>query len=188
MASLTLVQGPAGGGKSAVVRDLQEAGEVQVAADVTALWAALSGAQRDPETGRYPVRSDDDPALHAARVVQAAAVGFGLREGYDVAVTTSRPDQVGRWRGMAEEARVPFRIRTVDPGMENVVARLMIVGEPGVDDTEVIIEEVGGRVRARGRLSGPCRKAINRWYRAAGAFGGGPFRVRPGGRSGGRRR
>ena len=187
MASLTLVEGPAGGGKSAVVRDMQEAGEVQVAADVTALWAALSGAQRDPETGRYPVRSDDDPALHAARVAQTAVAGFAVREGYDVAVTTSRRGQEARWRGMAEEARVPFRVRTVDPGMENVIARLQIIGEPGVDDTEVLIEDVNGRVRARGKLSGPCRKAANRWYRAVGGFGGGPLRVRPG-RSGGRRR
>ena len=186
MASLTLVEGPAAGGKSQVVADMLQSGEVQVAADVTALWVALSGATRGPD-GRYPVRSDDDPALHAARVVQTAAVASGLREGYDVAVTTSRPDQAGRWRGMAEDAGAPFRIRTVDPGMENVVARLQIIGEPGVDDTEVIIEEADGRIRSRGKLSGPCRKAVNRWYRAAGLFGGGPLRVRPG-RSGGRRR
>ena len=166
MASLTLVQGPAGGGKSAVVRDMLEAGEVQVAADVTALWAALSGARRDPETGRYPPRRPEDPALHAARVAQAAVASFALREGYDVAVTSSRPDQVDRWETLVRERDgARFAVRTVEPpgGVDEVISRLAVEGEPGVDDFEVEITRRGVRP-VRGRISSECRKAIERWY------------------------
>lgn len=187
MASLHLVQGPAGGGKSAVVRDMLEAGEVQVAADVTALWVALSGVERDPETGRYPVRLDD-PALHSARVAQTAVASFALREGYDVAVTTSRPNQVERWETLVRERDgARFAVRTVDPGMDEVISRLAVEGEPGVDDFEVEITRRGIRP-VRGHLSDECRKAIARWYgrqtvnRVLGPRGG------RGGRGGGRRR
>ena len=142
--SLTLIQGPAGGGKSAVSRDALEAGEVQAVADVTALWAALSGAQRDPETGRYPERSDDNPALGLARYVQAAAVRQGLREGLDVAATTSRRDQVDRWGELAAGEGAAFSVRTVDPGLEVVTARL---ADP-----------------VTGELSDACAGAIGRWF------------------------
>ena len=141
---LTLIQGPAGGGKSAVSRDLLAAGEVEAVADVTALWAALSGAQRDPETGRYSVRDDEDPALGLARYVQAAAVREGLRQGLDVAVTTSRRDQVERWQSVADAEGAGLAVRTVDPGIEVVTARL---ADP-----------------ATGVLSDACSAALDRWY------------------------
>ena len=142
--SLTLIQGPAGGGKSAVSRDLLESGEVQVVADVTGLWSVLSGAQRDPETGRYPERRDDDPALSTARYVQVAAVRHGLREGFDVGATTSRRDQVDRWQGIAAGEDAAFRLRTVDPGLDVVTARL---ADP-----------------ATGVLSEACGQALGRWF------------------------
>ena len=142
--SLTLIQGPAGGGKSAVARDLLEAGEVQVVADVTGLWSVLSGAQRDPETGRYPERRDDDPALHAARYVQVAAVRQGLRAGAGVAATTSRRDQVNRWQEIAAAEDAAFRLRTVDPGLDVVAARL---ADP-----------------VTGVLSDSCSQALDRWF------------------------
>ena len=59
---LTLIEGPAGGGKSELLREMLAAGEIDVAADVTALWAATGGAERDPVTGKYPVRLETDPA------------------------------------------------------------------------------------------------------------------------------
>ena len=83
---LVLIQGPAGGAKSQVAAEMLEAGEVQVLADTTALWAALSGVQRGPD-GKYPVRQDDDPALAVALYVQAVAVRRGLEAGTDVGVT-----------------------------------------------------------------------------------------------------
>lgn len=139
--TLTLVQGPAGAGKSQHTAAMLEAGEAQIVSDVTALWAALSGAERDSE-GRYPVRADDDPALAVARYVQAVAVRAGLEEGADVAVTTSRRGQEERWQRAADDAGADFRVTTIDPGESVVRARLSVDGA----------------------LSEPCRRAISRWY------------------------
>ena len=140
--SLTLVEGPAGAGKSQEVAAMLASGEAEVSADVTALWAAVSGAQRGPD-GRYPVRSDSDSALSVARVLQAAAVRTGLREGARVAVTTSRRGQGERWAEVAREEDAPFAVRTVDPGEGAVRARLA-----GPD----------------GLLSAECEAAVGRWY------------------------
>lgn len=53
-----------------------------------------------------------------------------------------------RWRGVADAAGAPFRIRTVDPGNDVVIARLRIVREPGVDDHEVeLIDDGDGGIR-----------------------------------------
>lgn len=140
--SLTLLEGPAGGGKSGVAALMLAAGEIEVLADVTALWAALSGAVRGPD-GRFPVRLDDDPALALARYLQAVAVRQGLQDGADVGVTTSRRNRVAHWRQFAEEAATTFAVRTVDPGRQVVESRLS---------------------DADGHLSDPCRQAIGRWY------------------------
>ena len=139
---LTLIQGPAGGGKSALAAALLASGEGQILADVTALWVALSGATRGPD-GRYPVRLDDDPALALALYLQAAAVRQGLADGYDVIATTSRADQVARWQVVADFANTRLAVRTVDPGRAVVSRRLADAG---------------------GRLSGACARAIERWY------------------------
>ena len=140
---LILVEGPAGGGKSQLIAAMLAAGEIDLAADVTALWAALSGAVRDPETGLYPPRSDDDAALQVARYVQAVAVRQGLEEGYSVGVTSSQRDQAERWRELAEDSDAEFAVRTVDPGRAAVVRRL---------------------ADASGILSDQCSAAISRWY------------------------
>ena len=140
---LTLIQGPAGSGKSAVAADSLAAGEIEVLVDVTSIWAALSGARRGPD-GRYPPRSEDDPALGAALYLQAVAARFALEQGARVGVTTSRRDQVDRWADVARAAGVEFDVRTVDPGEDVVRARL--------SDPET------------GVLSGECDQAIGRWY------------------------
>ena len=144
MAKLTLLQGPAGGGKSELAADMLEAGEADVVADVTQLWAATGGYQRGPD-GRYPVRDENDPALHTARVLQATAASFGLAEGYKVAVTTSRRDQVERWSNEAARHDAAFDVRTVDPGEDVVRARL---ADPVTGD-----------------LSDECEGAIGRWFK-----------------------
>ena len=120
-----------------------EAGEVEVLLDVTALWATISGAVRGPD-GRYPPRSDDDPSLAAALYVQAAGARFALEQGARVGVTTSRRAQEARWAEIARAAGVEINIREVDPGEAVVRARL--------SDPET------------GVLSGPCERAIGRWY------------------------
>lgn len=140
--TLTLLQGPAGSGKSQLLAALLAATDNQIGLDITALWAAMSGATRGPD-GRYSERSDDDPALAGAFYTQHVTTRWALSEGVDVAVTTSRPGQEERWRRLAEEAGVPFQVRTVDPGREVVEARLA-----GPD----------------GELSEACRRAIDRWY------------------------
>ena len=139
---LVLIQGPAGGAKSQVAAEMLEAGEVQVLADTTALWAALSGVQRGPD-GKYPVRQDDDLALAVALYVQAVAVRRGLEAGTDVGVTTSRRGQEARWQEIADSIQTQFAVRTIDPGEDVVRERL---AEPD------------------GTLSDPCAKAIARWY------------------------
>ena len=140
---LALIQGPAGSGKSQVAADMLEAGEVEVLLDVTAIWAALSGARRGPD-GKYPIRSEDDPALGAALYLQAVGARYALQQGARVAVTSSRRGQEARWAEVAREAGLEVTIREVDPGEEIVRARL---SDP---DTGV--------------LSGPCERAIGRWY------------------------
>lgn len=140
---LSLIQGPAGSGKSAVAADSLDAGEIEVLLDVTAIWAALSGARRGPD-GRYPPRSEDDPALGAALYLQTVGARFALEQGARVGVTTSRRGQETRWAQVAREAGVEFNIREVDPGEATVRARL--------SDPET------------GILSGPCEQAIGRWY------------------------
>ena len=139
---LTLIAGPAGSGKSAVAAESLAAGEIEVLADTTALWVALSGARRGPD-GRYPVRDESDPALASALYLQAVAARFALSRGARVGVTTSRRGQESRWAQMAQEAGVEFNVRTVDPGEAVVRARL--------SDGD-------------GNLSSECERAIGRWY------------------------
>lgn len=161
MSTLILVQGPAGAGKSDLTRDMKAAGEIDLVSDNTALWAALGQYERD-DKGRYPVRDDNDPALHAARYVQAAAVSFGLREGLDVAVTTSRRDQVARWRGIAEENGARFIVRTVDPGPVTVALRLAALS---LDRREARQRPEADLLRY---LDPACNKALLRWYEEIG--------------------
>ena len=99
---LYLIEGPSGGGKSQFVGDLKAAGEIVVIADVTRLWAATGGYQRGAD-GKFPIRRDDDPALHLSRYLQTTAAAFALREGFNIAVTTSRRGQTGRWAALAAE-------------------------------------------------------------------------------------
>ena len=139
---LILIQGPAGGGKSQLAAEMLAAGEISILSDITALWAALSGAVRGPD-GLYPVRQDDDPALAIAQYVQTVAVRRAVEEDEDVGVTTSRRGQESRWQRLAELAATTFAVRTVDPGCEVVENRLS---------------------DASGTLSDECRKAIARWY------------------------
>ena len=142
MATLYLLEGPAGSGKSQVAAEMVEAGEVDIVSDVTRLWVALGLYERGPD-GRFPIREANDPALIVALYVQTVAVRRALSEGYDVAVTTSRRNMAPRWGRIAHEFAASLTVRTVDPGEAVVRARL---AEPD------------------GRLSDPCREAIARWY------------------------
>ena len=144
MASLTLVEGPAGSGKSQIVNEMLASGELDVVADLTAIWAAVRGIERDDD-GRYPVRTDDDPAIASglAAYTRAVVVRRGLEQDLDVGVTTGTPETAPRWSGVAAESGAAFSVLTVDPGRAVVTARL---------------------ADADGVLSDECAGAIGRWY------------------------
>ena len=144
MASLTLVEGPAGSGKSQILAGMLAAGELDVVADLTALWAALRGIERGPD-GRYPIRTAADPAIASglAAYVRAAVVRQGLRDDLDVGVTTGTPSTATRWSEVAEESGARFAVRTIDPG-------------------EAVVRD---RLAVDGVLSDECAGAIGRWYR-----------------------
>ena len=145
---LILIQGPAGGGKSARYRELIESGAVVAIADFTALWAAIGQHSRDPETGLYPVRTSEDPLVRTGLIayVQATVVRQALRTGSSVAITTSQADQEARWREIAVQEGAEFRAETIDPGRQVVTERLAAQSPTG-------------------ELQPECAQAINRWYR-----------------------
>ena len=111
--ALGILRGPAGGGKSQVLRQ----GELR--ADLTAIWAALYGYQRGAD-GRYPERTDDEAAI--ASYLKAAVVAFAARRALQGWVTTSdsSPEAVEKLR----EQGATGPVRTEDPGAVTVRARL----------------------------------------------------------------
>lgn len=141
---LLLVEGPAGAGKSRLVEEMIRSGEIDIQCDLTQLWAALRGMRRDA-SGKFPVRSDLDPAIRSglAAYLKAVAVRQALRENLNVAVTTSSPGEVTRWQAVADEAGTPFQVRTVDPGRAAAAANLA--------------DEYG-------ELEPECETALSRWY------------------------
>ena len=145
MARLTLLRGPAGAGKSQRARELLHTHPNSVLADTSATWALVGGIERDPETGLYPVRLDDDPRLDLARYVRRTIARHGLVLGLDVVATISDSAQeaVAQWRTIAEDLRSAFVTETIDPGRAVVEARL---------------------VDRNGVLSPACENAVRRWY------------------------
>ena len=143
---LTLVEGPAGAGKSQLVADMLAAGEVDIQADLTAQWVAMRAIERGPD-GRYPIRADSDPTIVGglAAYMRAVAVREGLRQGLNVAITSGTPNTAVKWSEVAKEHDSPFAVRTIDPGEPTVRARLR----------EVTGDEA---------LSSDCENAVKRWY------------------------
>lgn len=154
--SLTLVEGPAGSGKSQIVREMLAAGEIDIVSDYTEIWSALRGIERDPETGRYPIRENDDPAVASGLVsyTQSVVVRQALANGLRVVVTSGTPRMALKWSGIATGAGAPFEVRTVDPGIVTVVLRLLEFSE-------------GREARAElweSALDPSCYAAVQRWY------------------------
>lgn len=142
--SLTLVEGPAGSGKSQLVAAMLQDGEADIVSDLTQLWVALRGVRRGPD-GRYPIREADDPTIRTglAAYMRRTAVRQGARSGLRVVVTSGSPGEGLPLQAIADELGVTFEVRTVDPGEATVRARLA-----GAD----------------GELGEECERAVRRWY------------------------
>ena len=139
-ASLTLVEGPVGSGKSEVLRNLLSTAAVDLVADLTPLWSALRLIERDA-SGNYPERLRSDPALLTALYLKTTTARRALSEGLKVAVSTSTPNQAEKWRAIAAEFDAVFEVTTVDPG------------------EAVVRERLGGEA-----ISNECQGSVNRWY------------------------
>ena len=113
--ALTLIEGPPASGKSQLAAELLESGEADAQVDLTELWAALAGVTRDA-SGRYPVRSADDVALHLARYVRMVVTRQALATNIDVVVTTTTPQTAATIRDLVEEANQTLRHRTLSIG------------------------------------------------------------------------
>ena len=139
-ASLTLVEGPVGSGKSEILRGLLSDGSADIVADLTPLWAAVKLLERDP-SGNYPERTQGDPALLTALYLKTTTARRALSQGLRVAVSTSTPNQADKWAAIASEFEASFTVTTVDPG------------------EAVVRERLGGA-----SISSECQGAVNRWY------------------------
>ena len=141
MASLTLLEGPAGAGKSQVAIELLQSGAIDLMADLTAIYVALKGIERGAD-GKYPIRENSDPVLQVANYVRSVVVRNALDSDLNVAVSTGTPNMAVKWSEVAAERGASFSVQTIDPGIETVRERLAVDGV----------------------LSDQCESAIGRWY------------------------
>ena len=144
MADLVLLEGPAGSNKSRLVEERLRAGEADIVADLTAMWAALRAMRRGPD-GKYPVRTGADPSIRSglAAYMRRTAVRQGLRSQLKVVVTSGSRHEADIYADLAEELGASFERVVSDPGLEIVRRRL-------ADED--------------GNLSGECEQALARWY------------------------
>lgn len=147
MATLTLLQGPAGSGKSQIARDMMQDDPDAILADYTALWAAMRGVERDPETRKYPIRKADDPVVQSGvgTKIKKAVAREALRADRNVIVTSATKGMEIVWKDFVEiqDGNHTFQVRTVERSLLQVKAELTVDGE----------------------LSDECRGAMKRWFR-----------------------
>ncbi len=140
-----LVSGPAGGGKSATVRRERElliaGGTPAIVVEFQAIYAALSGDEHDPDTGRYPDRDPD--LLPVTEYVRRAAITAATQRQIAVVASNSDGDPVRRSFLLSLLGLVAIE-KIIDPGRAVVEARL---------------------ADADGALSEDCARAVNRWHR-----------------------
>ena len=142
MASV-LLSGPAGADKSAKARGLlRDYPGLAVAADFQSIYAALTLAERDPKTGRFPPR--DERLLPLVEYVRRAVITAAGGRQIDVIATNSDGDP----------ARRKFLLSELGPDADEVIA------DPGEDVVKARLSDA-----ATGELSSDCRAAVNRWYR-----------------------
>ena len=156
---ITIIRGPAGGGKSQAIADRLQPGEVVI--DFTRLYVALAGVERGPD-GKFPVREDGDPRLALTEYVRLTAIRQAAERELSGYVTTSdgRPEAVER----LQAAGATGGVETIDPGEAVVRARL---ADP-----------------VSGEVSDPCRKAGRPLVRRRRSGAAGRSRRRPAGDGG----
>ena len=116
---ISIIRGPAGGGKSQWIAEHKRPGEF--VADFTLLFAAVAAVTRGPD-GKYPVREDGDPLLPLVSAVKAYVVRQAAARQLSGYVTTSdsRQSEIDRLR----DAGADGPVETIDPGESVVAARL----------------------------------------------------------------
>ena len=179
MAEALLVSGPAGAAKSqAVAAFLADVGAPVAVVDFTALYVALSGDARDPETGRYPLRQA--ALLPLAEYVRRTAISRAVAHELPIVATNASGDPERRASLLAHLAtgRQPTPEQAVEiveqaagrdvreALRERYGASLLQVDEIVISpDEAVVIKRLSDPL---GVLSDDCAQAINRWYRKTG--------------------
>ena len=136
-----LISGPAGGGKSQVVRQRLADNPGAIAIDFQSIYRALAQDVRDPDTGLYPQRRSE--LLPITEYLRRAALSAARAREIDVIATNSD--------GTPER-------------------RAFLLAELGEGATETIVNPGRSVVRARladsvsGDLSSACDSAIERWF------------------------
>ena len=148
-----LLSGPPGSGKSAEALSLlSSAGPSAVLVDYTALWSALTGKERDPDTGAYPKREADDPTVQIVERVRRWTIQAAAAAGLTVIATNASGSAAVREQLLAHlsagEATATERV--IDPGID--VARQNLA--KGMD---VPVSD----------LPQDCQRALDRWYSEA---------------------
>ncbi len=88
--ALRLLRGPAGSGKSQVARQMLADGEVDLLIDFTALYVAVTAAERDPITGKYPECVTGDPLLPLVSYIKTMLARSALLRGHRTLVSVSQ--------------------------------------------------------------------------------------------------
>ena len=137
-----LLSGPAGAGKTQEGKREVSQRPNAVLVDFQAIYAAILGIERDPETGRYPERLlQDDYALPLAEYTRRATITGAVER--DLAVVATNSD--------GDRERRAFLLSRLGPGATETVI------DPGIG-------VVTQRLSVNGQLSRQCGDAIQRWY------------------------
>ena len=139
-----LLSGPAGGGKSALAREiLATLARPGAVIDFQQILAMLSGIERGPD-GRYPPRlPENDYLLPLAEYIRRAAMTAALVQDLDIVVTNSDGDPTRR-AFLLSLLSPGSREQVLDPGITVVTRHLTL---PGATEP-----------------SQQCKDAMQRWY------------------------